>query len=185
MKNSIQIYPRKEYSDLAKSDVSYDVETWEKKNETKLPVEYRNFLLNYFGGFPFPGCFDVSPDPWPEFLDENPQEITELYTWKHVQELISTNYYYDGYPRGYLIIGDAVSPVHLLLGIREDVFGKVFLWYHSSVNWGDEVNNERDLVFVADSFDDFIRSLYDDGSDVARRLWARGAEKAHVKLIEL
>ena len=184
MRTNVQIYPRKEDSELTYSDVLRDIEAWERNNGKALPVEYRHFLLTCLGGFPFPGCFDVSPDPWPEFLDGNPQEVTEFYTWKHVQELISTNYYYDGYPRGYLIIGDAVSPVHLLLGIREDNWGKIFLWYHSTVDWGDDVNNERDLVFAADSLNDLIHSFYDDGSASARRLWTRGAEKAHVKQVE-
>ncbi len=185
MKSNVQIYLRKEDADLVASDVLRDVETWEERNGKRLPVEYRNFLLAYLGGFPFPACFDVSPDPWPEFLDENPQEVTELYTWKHVQDLISTNYYYDGYPRGYLIIGDAVSPVHLLLGVREDNWGKIFLWYHSSDEWGGDVNNEAGLVLVADNFDYFLRSLYDDGSGVARRNWERGAKGARVAQIEL
>lgn len=185
MSGRVQIYIRKEDADLITSDVSRDVEAWEEKSGERLPVEYHNFLLTYLGGFPFPGCFDVSPDPWPEFLDENPQEVTELYTWKHVQDLISTNYYRDGYPSGYLIIGDAVSPVHLLLGVREDNFGKIFLWYHSSDDWGGDVNNEAGLVPVVENFEDLLRALYDDGSGVSRRNWEHGAKRARVTEIKL
>jgi hypothetical protein len=71
------------------------------------------------------------------------------------------------------------------MGIRDDNWGKMFLWYHSTVDWGDEVNNERDLVLAADSFRDLMLSLYDDGSAVARRNWLRGSERARVAGIEL
>lgn len=181
----IEIYRRQEDEDLRTSDVLPDVEMWEVKRGRKLPEDYHHFLLTCFGGFSFPSCFYVQVDPWPKFLDENPQEVTEFYTWKHVQELIFKNHYYDGYPHGCLIIGDAFSPVHLLLGVREDNWGKVFLCYHSTADWGDDVNNERDLVLAAVSFKELISSFYDDGSAMARRLWTRGAEKADVKQIQL
>lgn len=185
MKTSVQIYPRRENETLKKSDVLPNVEMWEAKRGKKLPSDYRHFLLTHFGGFPFPNRFDVSVDPWPEFLDENPQAIFDFYTWGYIQDLILKNYYYGGYPKGYLIIADAISPIHLLMGTRDDNWGKMFLWYHSTVDWGDDVNNERSLVLAADSFSDLILSLYDDGSAVARRNWLRGAEKARVEQIEL
>lgn len=125
-----------------------------------LPVDYRNYVERYGANYIYPNAF----------VQKIPQEIYGES---------------DGYPRGYLIIGDSVSPVHLLLGIREDNWGKIFLWYHSTVDWGDDVNNERDLVFASGSLNELIRSFYDDGSAVARRLWTRGAEKAHVRQIEL
>lgn len=185
MKTNAQIYPRRENENLKMSDVLPNVEMWEAERGRKLPGDYRHFVLTYFGGFPFPNRFDVSADPWPEFLDENPQAVSDFYTWNYVQDLISKKFFYDGYPKGYLIIADAISPIHLLMGVRDDNWGKMFLWYHSTVDWGDEVNNERDLVLAADSFRDLILSLYDDGSAVARRNWLRGSERARVAGIEL
>lgn len=182
---NIQIYPRRENEGLQLSQVLSAVEGWEAQKGRKLPSDYRHFILTYFGGFPFPNRFDVFPDPWPEFLDENPQAVFEFYTWEYVQNLISANYYFDGYPRDYLIVGDAISPVHLLLGVREDNWGKIFLWYHSTDDWGGDVNNESGLVMAADNFNDFILSLYDDGSGVARRNWEKGAKNARAERIEL
>ncbi len=184
MKNSVKIYPRPEDLNLSASQILPSIEQWETEDGRELPRDYRHFLLTYFGGFPFPSCFDVSVEPWPEFLDENPQVITDFYPWTYVNELIETKYFYDGYPEGYLVIGEAVSPILLLVGIREDNFGKLFLWYNSTVDWGSDVNNESSLVFVSNSFAELIQNLY-DGDPERKRMWYEDMGSSVVKSIEL
>ncbi|MDO5639443.1 MAG: SMI1/KNR4 family protein [Neisseria sp.] len=184
MKTDIRIYQRRENANLTAADILPSLSAWETKRQRKLPDDYRYFILTYTGGFPFPNCFDVSTVPWPAFLDENPQALTELYTWPHVMMLVDEQYYRSGYPEGYLIIADAVSPIHLLMGVRDDNWGKVFLWYHSSLDWGSNINHEKDLVFVADSFKDLILSLYDDQSEPAYKYWLRGSTMMRIEQID-
>lgn len=185
MKTNVRIYLRKEDQNLTESEILRSIQEWEAEKGKNLPSDYRKFLLSYIGGFPFPNCFDVSLNPLPEFLDENPQAIYEFYDWLYIQKLISTNHYYSGYPDGYMVIADAISPIHLLMGVRDDNWGKLFLWYHSTVEWGDEINNERDLVFAANNFSELLLSFYDDGEEITKSQWEKHPQSHHAVFIEI
>ena len=144
MRYDIMIYLRDEDAHLTSSAIIDAIKNWESSYGITLPKDYRDFLISVIGGLPFPGCFDLQLEQLPDFLDENTQEIFEFYSWEEVERTKETKEYYNGYPEGYLIIADVVSPIYLLIGVRADNYGKLYLWYHSTVDWGSDVNNEKE-----------------------------------------
>lgn len=140
-----------------------------------LPSEYRDYLLKRGGG--------VSPDDDVAFRYTDPGVLTKnkftgesLLAYlssavtddKGISELM-THYHYmnseysenNFIPSNMIIIGSDPGGSNVLLGITGEHIGKVFFWDVSLFPQGDDVpETYRNISFVADSFTEFLGSLY-------------------------
>lgn len=127
---------------------------------TRLPEEYRQFILDFNGGRPSPDCFELALRAGPytgsvvdyflsvDVADE--MNIDNVLGWLRGRK-----------PRALLPIASDPGANYVMLGIEGDVRGKVYFWNHE---W--EPQNEQEwsnIDLIADSFDAFMSGLKADG----------------------
>ncbi|MBA8881473.1 SMI1/KNR4 family protein [Phyllobacterium myrsinacearum] len=148
-----------------------DVAAFERENNIKLPDGYRRFMLAYNGGRVYPCMFtytvplEIYPSTEPvTFLDP-------LYDWAYAMQLWNGDIYLGSNPPNMLIIGSDPGGLQVLLSLRKDSYGKVFTWVQSQDSRGVEGN---DMIYLqANSFRDFIASLFDNANRDAYSYWHR------------
>ncbi len=133
----------------------------EKYWEIKIPKRYRDFLLEFNGGYPkerlefsFKGSNDGSV--LSAFLGITPQEHNDL--------LNHLKIYNNRIPKNTLPIGYDTFGNLILIAAKGQDYGKIYFWDHErEADASDgEVANYSNLTLIADSFEEFINGLKDE-----------------------
>jgi len=126
------------------------LEEFEQNLGTKLPDDYREFLVKHNGGKPIPNVYNIPNNGSSglhhsyglhEHNHTDLREIKETYTNRISDDLLP--------------IFDDDFGNEICIGIRNESYNKVFFWIH------DKPLGEDDLVKISDSFSEFLDNLYE------------------------
>ncbi len=152
---------------------SEDIMLFEQVIGTKLPDDYKQFLLDKGGGeLDGAFCFKMATpgklnnrelsnwDGLGHLSSFDSNKIFDLPT--HYKYMNSEEREFPYIPKEMIVIGGSGASC-LLLGIKDKYKGQVFFW-HSNLFHGDENGQETfdNISFVSESFDTFIISLFLD-----------------------
>jgi len=134
------------------------LEQFEALLGTRLPDEYRQFLLQHNGGKPTPSVFMISADEGDAML----HHVYGLHDGPlHIRLDRARQTYLDRMPRSLFPIADDPGGNAICLGISGNERGKVYFWDHEmEADEGDEPTFEN-VYLVAESFASFLKSLKD------------------------
>jgi cell wall assembly regulator SMI1 len=128
---------------------------YEKELDFRLPEEYRQFLLKCNGGdSPNRGKFAYTLINGSN-MRSNFETFFGLGLEKNhldIRQNQRTQQRLQGQPSYFFIIGYALGSI-VGIGISEDTFGKIYVW---------ENTVSDDIIFVANSFNEFLDMLRDD-----------------------
>lgn len=146
----------------AAGGVSEDtVRAWEQGVRSRLPEDYRRFLLMTNGGAIRPYAFDLEIPGW-KFSDKV-HALSRLYDWDELVEDTQTNIKPElrTVPPNRVAIGCTESELTLMIRLDPPHFGQVDAWQRDLFNtWGEGANTL--LVPLAASFNAFMELLHDD-----------------------
>ncbi len=139
----------------------------EKKINHKLPKEYKEFMLQYNGGAPVPSAFRIqwSGQEWAEGDEAGLLEyLFSIYDEPAVNFLKNYITYNGRIPKDTIAIANDPGGNVILLGTGESNEGKVYYWDHNHEidEEEEEEPDYRNVGLIANSFNEFIDSLYDD-----------------------
>ncbi|MGV2962607.1 SMI1/KNR4 family protein [Paenibacillus sp. AGC30] len=131
-----------------------NIEEFEAKYDVVLPVQYRDFLLEYNGGNVKPNVFKISDDEGETALNTlYGLDINESY-----DELSSVfDSLYGEIPNEFISIGDDSGGNQICLGTSEEYAGKIYIFLHD-IEPTEKMSN---MFLISDSFDSFLDSLYE------------------------
>ncbi|MDN8588364.1 hypothetical protein B2I21_27195 [Chryseobacterium mucoviscidosis] len=131
-----------------------NIEEFEAKYHVVLPVQYRDFLLEYNGGNVKPNVFKISDDEGETALNTlYGLDINESY-----DELSSVfDSLYGEIPNEFISIGDDSGGNQICLGTSEEYTGKIYIFLHD-IEPTEKMSN---MFLISDSFDSFLDSLYE------------------------
>ena len=144
-------------------DPRSQIEAWEKAEGLTLPACYRDFLLEFNGGRVYPRLFKhtIGPLAAGPYVDDTSETFVDLiYGWSTVESHWKREIYGDGVCPEYLVIAETPGDIRILMSVSPECNGKIVSWVHSTIRWGTEGNDR--VYEQADSFEDFLISLYDD-----------------------
>lgn len=148
------------------SDPTLAIAAWEMMQNISLPQDYRNFMVKYNGGSVFPRLFKHRMELLQagSYVDETGETYLDLiFPWEFVESHWRRETYGDGVPPEHIVIGEDPGGIQILMSVGPADQGSISSWYHSTSAWGTKENNKT--YALADSFTDFLRSLYDHGND--------------------
>ncbi len=135
----------------------------EKVIKEKLPPEYKEFLLQYNGGAPYPNWFKIQ---WEGQYWALGQEfgIIEYFLSIYADRPAEFFHYYKIFngriPSDTIAIGFDPGGNLILLGKGKANYGKVFFWMHSYETNEEMESDYSNVGFIANSFNEFIDSLF-------------------------
>lgn len=128
-----------------------DIEEFEEKYNIVLPVQYRNFLLKYNGGYPEFFCFKISKEQGENIVNMfyciGDEDDSLEQSWEYLEDIL---------PEGFIPIADDPSGNQICLGILGQYIGKIYFFIHDVCN-DKKMNN---MIFLANGFDSFFNNLY-------------------------
>jgi SMI1-KNR4 cell-wall len=130
---------------------------------TRLPEDYRKFLVECNGGYVGGALWFTGPTPSGEEADAGVHHVGGLrkercfsLTWNQER--------YSGRPRSELLwIMDDPFGNAICLGVRGERRGRVFFWDHENepgIDWDGSVNGAANLQLLAMSFAEFVAGLH-------------------------
>lgn len=150
------------------------VTAWERELGLRLPEDYRNFLLRFDGGYPYPNFFDSALIRAGVVVSSETLMVVEFfYSLAEGQAHWNKASYGAGTPPGMAFIGSEPGGTEVLMSLRPQDFGVIYLWYHSTNIWGTDGNDDSALYRQADSFNDFLVSLFDTADREGYEGWYR------------
>ena len=143
---------KENYSQLDSSQI----EQWELKNNIKIPLSYKKYLLEHNAGYFIsePNVFDV-PEMGGFALANFLGLSDDVYGMAH-----SLKIYKDRFPDKYFPIAYDVVGNLLLMGISGKKEGQLFFWYHEMEQNTDKKPYKKNIFKVAGTLENFINSLY-------------------------
>lgn len=139
---------------------SEQLQKTEKTIGLQLPDEYRRFVLLYNGGCPKPGGFRFicqATGSWEESLVA---WFLAIYEGEAENFLKFFNDYQGRIPADTIAIARDPGGNLILLGTVGKQRGKIFFWQQDFETDEDDVADYSNVCWVADSFNDFINSLF-------------------------
>lgn len=138
----------------------------EKLIGSRLPEDYRRFMLRYNGGTPEPATFHFVEKPYGESTSDAVRAFLSLGDPEYYGLDNSLHTYTDRIPQGTIPIADDDGGNLVLLGVSgtddagQAIRGKVYYWFHElepqdPLDWSN-------VSPIADSFDAFMRALRAD-----------------------
>ncbi|MCL9635033.1 SMI1/KNR4 family protein [Bacillus zanthoxyli] len=129
-----------------------DLERFEHSHSITIPREYRDFLLEYNGGYPNPSVYKIS-----EKLGESIVNI--FYGIGTMYDNLEKKFdlFDEIVEAGFMAIADDPSGNQICIGISNQYFGQVYHWAH-----GEETEEMENIYFLSNSFNDFLNCLYED-----------------------
>lgn len=149
-----------------KSLSEQDLQRAESVIGASLPDEYRRFLLRHNGGRPDPADFRIKwddPELARSYRISTVGDFHSIYDGHVLNLLDDFKIYQDRIPKGTLAVATDPGGNAILLGLAGDRRGEVFYWVNALPAKYDETDFAN-LGFVADSFDEFVNSLFDSES---------------------
>lgn len=129
-----------------------NLESFEYNHNITFPKDYRDFLLEYNGGYPNPDVYKIS-DELGESLVNIFYGIGSMYD--NLEKKFDI--FDDILELGFIPIADDPSGNQICIGISTEYFGQIFHWSHDEEH--DEMEN---MYFLSKSFNDFLDSLYEE-----------------------
>ncbi len=129
-----------------------NLESFEHKHNITLPKDYRDFLLEYNGGYPDPGTYKISEELGESILNifygigsmyDNLEKKFDIFD--EVLEI------------GFIPIADDPSGNQICIGIMKEYFGQIYHWAHD-----EEQDGMENMYFLSSNFKNFLDSLYED-----------------------
>lgn len=127
-----------------------------KEFGVEFPKSYVEFLEKYNGGFPDRNIIEISGS---EF---NSISITSFFGLHEggIDDLISQNKVYSGRIHvGYVPIARTEGGNIVCINLLPTGYGKIFLWDHDSELLLETPIGEDQLIFISDTFDDFLDEM--------------------------
>lgn len=135
-----------------------DINLLEKKLSVNLPTDYKNYLLFHNGGHPEKHMFPLIDSKL--HYDNGVAWFLAFYEGEYENLLGDYNTYKNRIPKGFIPIARNSFSDLICLCVDGNKYGKLYFWDH---NWeadeGEEVTFDN-MYFIANSFTDFINSLY-------------------------
>ena len=139
----------------------------------RLPEDYRRFMLRFDGGYPYPNSFDSAIIRAGAVISSDPMMYVEFfYNMAEMQGHWQHETYGEGTPPGMAMIGNEPGGAEVLLSLRPQDFGVVYLWLGSTNVWGTDGNDDSALHRQADTFNAFLASLYDTPDKAGYEHWS-------------
>jgi len=143
-----------------------DISILEKKLDKTFPSQYRVFLLQYNGGYPFPSTFNIQwkGQQWASGYDKG--SVSDFYAIN--SETKSSNLLHRSLtlegriPSTTMAIAKAEGGDILLIGTGAHNAGKIYFWALSFETDDTEEADYSNIGFVADDFNQFMKNLYDN-----------------------
>lgn len=141
-----------------------EIEKFEQLIQSKLPDDYKQFLLKYNGGRPVKNeCFKYV-ETW-DGQSRNTSSGVEWFSSMFNDIKSSNNILKGRLPHEMLAIADGFCGNIICLCIKGDNYGKVYYWDHEYEADEDEEPWYENVYLIANSFADFINSLYEYKED--------------------
>jgi hypothetical protein len=150
-----------------------EIDAWQKREDLLLPDSYRNFMLRYNGGRVYPRLFRsdsaLGMRLGPYVCESDEMYCDLIFPWSYVEHHWRGETYGKGVPPRHLVFAETPGSIQLLMALTPENYGRVYAWMHSNWDWGEEGNN---LIFpLANSFLEFLSSLYDDDQNSDYQQW--------------
>nr|WP_308917987.1 hypothetical protein [Jannaschia sp. LMIT008] len=119
--------------------------------------------------------------------------IFEFYEPRIVESYSSGEYYGDATPQGFVFVADG-NGVDVVMSLHDADRGALRVWARSAIPWGtppDEASGERgnrpeDMAPLAPDFRSLLDAMEElPGSEVGRRNWEAGQNRADARVITL
>ena len=141
-----------------------DIKKVEKELSVSFPEDYKKHILKYNGGhpvknsYPIIEIYDFDRYGWGKSTIYD-CEIAWFYAINNEDyDIVKENKFFeDRIPNNFIAIGEGSGGDLICISIREKDYGKVYFWGH---DW-DIGPNFVSHVLIANSFADFINSLYE------------------------
>ena len=152
------------------------------------PPVYRDFLISYGGGFPWPSDIEVG--------DPRSEDIVTVFEFHHpaiIETLMRGDTYANATPQGYIFVADANGVQIVMSGSRADL-GRLLLWRPSGLPWvqpadpdlGERGNTPDDMIAIAQSFTSLLFMMQElPGSEVARQNWENTKNRTLARRVNL
>lgn len=126
------------------------LENFQDNHKISFPIEYKDFLLKYNGGYPQKSAFKVK-----DGIDEFENILNVFYGINSINDDLSDSFDFfdDIIELGFLPIADDPGGNQICIGINNEFYQKIYFWDHET-----EIKLEN-LQFVADSFQEFLNDL--------------------------
>lgn len=129
------------------------LEEFEKQIQSRLPQDYRDFLLQYNGGQPAPSFFWIVPE-------EDGSEVERFYgihdqTWHSLETYVGEQRY--GIPSSLLPIADDGTSNFVCIDISTDHYGEVYFIDHELHEF--DPGSTEGITKLANAFSEFLRLL--------------------------
>jgi SMI1 / KNR4 family (SUKH-1) len=141
-----------------------DIEKFETIINTKLPEDYKSFLLKYNGGRPIKeDCFKYveTINGKTRVTGSGIEWFMALYGGKFNNILKEYNLLKGRIPYEMIPIANGFCGNAICLCIRGANYGKVYYWDHENENPEDDNPWYENVYLIANSFTDFINSLHE------------------------
>jgi hypothetical protein len=158
-----------------------DITNFEKNNALKLPEDYKNFMLQYNGGYPMPNSFKIKKygaSMMDCFYGINAK--TDIRDMEYNKKI-----YKKRVPKEFLIIGADQLGNLILIGIKDKYINKIYFWWHEEESDTDEPVYTN-IYMIADNFNTFLNSLYvteEKKTEVLGQIFKSGDNKKIEELI--
>ncbi|MGY0692379.1 SMI1/KNR4 family protein [Virgibacillus sp. FSP13] len=135
-----------------------EIDLFEVENNVKLTKMYKEFLLQWNGGFPEPSLFWIS----------NEQGVSVLNKFYGIGDFYSNlEDYIDIYefrlPYGFIPIADDPGGNAVCLGTIDPYYEKIYFWDHEQES--EDLDYMKNMHFLADNINEFLDKLYEDEED--------------------
>lgn len=132
-----------------------EIERFEMENQVSLTNKYKNFLIQWNGGYPQPNTFKISDDQGISILNQF-YGIGDMYS--NIADYIDIYEY--RLPDGFIPIANDPGGNVICIGTRNSYYEKVYFWDHEQET--EYPNDMSNMYFLADDIDDFLEQLYED-----------------------
>ncbi|MCM3539100.1 MULTISPECIES: SMI1/KNR4 family protein [Priestia] len=133
-----------------------DLETFEKEHDLKFPDSYREFLLNYNGGYVNPDVFYISSE-------EGKSVVNVFYGIGNMYNNLEKkfDFFEDILDIGFIPIASDPGGNQICLGISEEFYGEIYFCNHEQ----ETDKSMENMSFLAIDIDEFLDNLYEDNDE--------------------
>ncbi|MGF2773327.1 SMI1/KNR4 family protein [Bacillus cereus] len=135
-----------------------EIEKFEIENGVKLTEKYKEFLLQWNGGYPERSIFNISDELGKSVLNvfngigdmyDNLEKVIDIYEFRLA--------------KGFISIADDSAGNVICLGTEEPYYEKIYFWDHGQES--EDPDDMSNMYFLANDIDEFLDNLYEDDDE--------------------